>query len=96
MQDMMPLFKRALYRWAGHIKSKTGSTIFTFENAPSGEFTLIVGGPWGKYRKFYSRRAVWGTSARKVHASQRMRKRTCDFVREIIKEVNQAKAQGRK
>lgn len=92
MQDMMPLFKKALYRWAGHVKMNTGATIYQFENAPNGEFTLIVGGDWGTYRKFFSRRMVWGTSAIKLPLERKMTKRTCDFVRDIVEEVQQAKA----
>ncbi len=89
---MMPLFKKALYRWAAHVKLNTGATIYKFESAPNGEFTLIVGGTWGTIRKFFSRRMVWGTSAIKLPASRRMTKRTCDFVQDIVQEVQQAKA----
>jgi hypothetical protein len=89
---MMPLFKKAIYRWAAYIKMNTGATIFQFENAPNGEFTVIVGGEWGTIRKFFSRQMVWGTSAKKLPASKRMVRRTCDFARDIIAEVQQAKA----
>ena len=91
MQDMMPLFKRALLRWGGHVKNKTGSTTYRFKNSANGEFTLEVGGEWGSYSKIFTRQMVWGTSAQKLPSGRRMVKRTCDFVRDIVKEVNAEK-----
>lgn len=91
MQDLMPLFKRALYRWAGYVKMNTGATTYQFENAPNGEFTLIVGGPGWSVRKFFSRMAVFGTTARKLPQNHRMKRRTCDIVTDLIKEANAAK-----
>jgi hypothetical protein len=91
MQDLMPLFKNALWRWSGFIKLHTGATTFRLENEPDGEFTLVVGGSWGMHKKKFTRMLVWGTTAKKLPTSRRMTKRTCDFVKELIAEVNQAK-----
>jgi len=92
MQDMMPLFKRALQRWEGYVRMSTGATTYSFEGAPDGEFTLVVSGPWGTYKKLFTRRMVWGTSAKQLPPGKRMTKRTCDFIRDVLKGVDQLKA----
>jgi hypothetical protein len=91
MQDMMPLFKQALERWAGYLRMETGATEFKVEPHPNGDLTLVLVGPWGTHRKLFSRKLVWGTTTRLLPSGARMTKRTCDFVRDVISEVNEAK-----
>lgn len=91
MQDMMPLFKAALQRYRGYVMQATGSHKYAFEDTPKGEFTLVIEGPWGKYRTFYSRQRVFGTVQRNVPSNQQTVKKVCDFIRDIIADVNQVK-----
>lgn len=82
--DLMQLFRKALKRYEGYIRMTTGHRKFDFESGKNGEFTLVLSGGKETHRFHFTRHVVLGSTASKPPLEQRLEKRPCDFVREII------------
>jgi hypothetical protein len=85
--DVMQQFRRALKRYEGFVRLKTGCKPFVFELGQEGEFTLVISDGRKTHRILFTRKKVLGHTASRPPMNQRMVKKTCDFVRDIVAKV---------
>lgn len=80
----MQHFRAALKRYEGYIRMTTGHRKMYFDVGQNGEFTLVLSGGKPTHKFHFTRQKVLGHTAAKPPLNQRLVRRPCDVVRDIV------------
>lgn len=88
--------RKNLQAWTDRIKRATCASNVVFTAEPDGEFTVQVewavkGGEPRFYRQTYTRREVFGSSYSEQQHGWRVQKKTCDYAKELMRNVLNAR-----